>query len=40
MVRIYSNELPPPELILKTFQILETLGNSSLHKLQCMSKLV
>jgi alpha-maltose-1-phosphate synthase len=38
MVRIYSNELPPPELILKTFQILETLGNSSLHKLQCMSK--
>ncbi len=38
MVRIYRNELPSPELILKTFQILETMGTSSLHKLQCLSK--
>ena len=38
MVRIYSGELPPPELILKTFRNLQTLGTSSLHQLQCLSK--
>ena len=39
MVQIYSSELPPPELILKTFQKLQTLGTSSLHQLQSLSKL-
>ena len=38
MMRIYSSELPSPELILKTFQSLQTLGTSSLHQLQCLSK--
>ena len=38
MVRIYRSELPPAELILKTFQKLQTLGTSSLHQLKCLSK--
>ena len=34
MVRIYRRELPPAELIQKTFQQLQNLGNASLHELQ------
>ena len=38
MVRIYQGELPPPELIQKTFQQLQTLGIASLQQLQNQSK--
>ena len=33
MVRIYRKELPPPELIQKTFKHIQTLGTTSLHQL-------
>ena len=34
MVRIYRKELPPPELIQKTYQHLQAMGRASLHQLQ------
>ena len=38
MVRIYRNELPPPELIQETFKQLQDLGNPNLHQLQSLAK--
>ena len=39
MVRIYRRELPPPELIQKAFQHLQSLGSASLHQLQNLPEL-
>ena len=38
MVRIYRNELPPPQLIRKTFQQLQALGNPNLKQLQSLAQ--
>ena len=38
MVKIYRRELPPTELIQKTFQHLQSLGTASLHELQNLPK--
>ena len=39
MIKIYRNELPPSEVILKTFQELENLGQASLKQLfECSEK--
>ena len=39
MVRIYRKELPPPELIQKTFQRMQGLGTANLHQLQNLPEL-
>ena len=38
MVRIYRNELPPAQLIQKTFQQLQTLGNPNLEQLRSLAQ--
>ena len=38
MVKIYRRELPPTELIQKTFQHLQSLGTATLHELQNLPK--
>ncbi len=38
MVRIYRNELPPAQLIQKTFQQLQALGNPNLKQLQSLAQ--
>ena len=38
MVRIYRRELPPTELIQKTFQCLQGLGSATLHELHNLPK--